>query len=450
MRMDPIDGPRNLLVIVTDEERERCGFPPSVRFPNRDRIAARGVSFNAHHAQAFPCTPSRATMFTGAHAGVTGMRDNVDFRWQRAMSTSVPTLGSLLRAAGYRTAYKGKWHLGLDRESPRSLDRFGFGDWDGHDMAGRPYEGWRRDGATAASAARWLADHSAGTEPWCLVVSFVNPHDIMFYPRFRKPFVGDWDVETPVFDDLSTKPRVQRRWARACDATSGHVWLPRTWRMILNAYIDLHAMVDAHIGTVVDALAASGAEDRTVVVCTSDHGSMAGSHGLRQKGAMLYRENANVPLSVVWPRVTPPGSRCAVPTAAADLVPTLCSIAGARIPELPGRDLTPLLHDPMVTTVGRRDGVLVLSESRSSMGLPSPPVVRDDPRGFLRGVVTSRYKFGRYFTPGRWERRDLHDVELYDTDDDPSELVNRALDPSMRGVRDDLDALLAELVRTEL
>ncbi|MFN8103131.1 MAG: sulfatase-like hydrolase/transferase [Acidimicrobiia bacterium] len=448
--MAPTNAAPNLLVIVTDEERERCGFPASVRFPNRDRIAARGVSFTAHHAQAFPCTPSRATMFTGVHAGVTGMRDNVDFRWQPAMSPSVPTLGHVLRGVGYKTAYKGKWHLGLDPDRPRSLDGFGFGYWDGTDMHGLPYEGWLRDGATAASAADWLADHGAGTEPWCLVVSFVNPHDIMLYPRFRKPFVRDWGVDTPGGDSLSTKPSVQKRWARACDATSGRVWLPRTWRMILNAYVDLHDMVDVHIGTVVDALAVSGAEDRTVVVFTSDHGDMAGSHGLRQKGAMLYRENVNVPLTVVWPRVTPPGSRCAVPTAATDLVPTLCSIAQAPVPDLPGRDLTPLLRDPMGPGVGRRDGVLVVSESRSSMGLPRPPLVCDDPRGFLRGVVTSRFKFGRYFTPGRWDRRDLHDVELYDLDSDPSELTNRALDPAMRGVRDDLDALLAELVRTEL
>lgn len=449
--MERKKGRPNVLLVLTDEERQRSGFPESVRFPNRDRLASAGVTFTAHHAQAIPCTPSRATMLTGAHSPATGMRDNVNFDWQDAMSPCVTTVGDRLRSAGYTTAYKGKWHLGLDRHNPRSLDGFGFGDWGGRDVHGRPYEGWLRDGSTAASAAGWLAEHAGDDDPWCLVVSFVNPHDIMLYPRFRKPLVRDWGVAVPADDDLSTKPRVQRRWAKTCDAIAGPVWTDRTRRMIVNAYIDLHLMVDVHIGTVLDALDASPAAADTVVVFTSDHGDMAGSHGLRQKGAMLYKENLNVPLTVVWPGVAPAGTECAALTAAADLVPTLCAIAGADAGGLPGQDLTPLLAAPTAGAVRGRDGVLVLSESRSSMGLPRPRLLGpDDPRGLMRGVVTPQHKFARYFSPGRASRRELHDVELYDIHADPGELVNLARDPGYRGVRDELDCLLSELVRSEL
>ena len=438
----------NLLVLLTDEERERAWWPASVRLPHRERLAARGMTFGAHHVHAMPCSPSRSTIFTGLHTHSTRVLDNVDFGWQGSMPRSVPTLGTRLRSAGYRTAYVGKWHLTTHDGLADGLEPYGFGHWIPPDRHGAPYLGHRHDGGTARQAADFLARHGHDSEPWALVVSFINPHDIMLYPRFRKLRVHDWGAELPpnFDDDLSTKPAVQRRWRAVCDLTGGRVRKADVWRMIANAYIDLCVEVDRHVGTVLDALAASGAQSDTLVVSTSDHGDLAGAHGQRQKGAFVYREVVNVPLTIAWPGVTQPGTHSDELTAAVDLTPTLLSAAEADptvTAGLPGHDLTPLLGDP--TARSPRARALFVHDAYTSIG-PQGPC-----RGFLRGSTDGRWKFGRYFLPGR-QHAPLSecDLELYDTHEDPLELRNLAYEPGYASVVDEQSSATDELIAAEL
>lgn len=103
----------------------------------------------------------------------------------------------------------------------------------------------------------------------------------------------------------------------------------KTWRTLINAYIDLQLEVDRHVGTVLNALAASGTKSNTLVVATSDHGDLAGAHGLRQKAANLYRENAQVPLTMAWPGTIPAGRSTQRLSGAVDLLPTLLAAAQA-------------------------------------------------------------------------------------------------------------------------
>lgn len=181
---------------MTDEERERLWFPDGVRFPTRDRLAAQGMRFTNHQVHTCPCTPSRATIFTGQHAAISGMFDNVNFSWQRPLDPTVPTMGHLLAAAGYRCAYVGKWHLG--GESRRDgIRAYGFDDWNAPDAHGAPYLGHFIDGRIADRAAQWIDRHANDDRPWLLVCSFVNPHDIMLYPRFRKLRVREHGVDLP-------------------------------------------------------------------------------------------------------------------------------------------------------------------------------------------------------------------------------------------------------------
>ena len=448
-----VTGRPNILLILTDEERERTWFPEQVRFPARESLAARGMRFANHHVHTFPCTPSRATILTGRHAADTAMFDNVNFAWQPPLNPAIPTLGSLLSGAGYRCGYLGKWHLG--GESRRNgLTPYGFGDWKAPDAHGTPYLGHFIDGRTAQRAAHWITQRTGDSQPWALVCSFVNPHDIMLYPRFRKPRVGDHGAELPpnFHDDLSTKPITQRYWRVTCDVTGGQVTDEKAWRRLINAYIDLNLEVDRHIGTVLDALATSGAEPNTLVVCTSDHGDLAGAHGLRQKGANLYRENAQVPLTMAWPGVIPAGGCTQRLSGAVDLLPTLLSAAQAQPPPglpsgvLPGRDLSPLWSDP-----GRavRDEILITSDAFSSMGPAGPH------RGFLRGVITETHKYGRYFLPGQQGLgRAAADLELYDRNADPAELSNLAhpdvAGPGVGALIDDLDRRLDALIAAEV
>lgn len=440
-----MSGRPNILLLITDEERERVWFPDHVRFANRERMAAAGMRFANHHANTFPCTPSRSTILTGRHAPSTGMFDNINFNWQQPLDPAIPTLGHRLAAAGYTCGYLGKWHLG--GESRRNgLQPYGFQDWRPPDTHGTPYLGHFIDGRTADRAAGWIADH-ADAGPWLLVCSFVNPHDIMLYPRFRKPRITDHGAQLPpnFADDLSAKPVTQRYWKVTCDITGGQVRDEMAWRRLINAYIDLNLEVDRHIGTVLDALAASGAASNTLVMATSDHGDLAGAHGLRQKAANLYRENAQVPLTMVWPGVIPAGGSSHRLTAAIDLLPTLLSVAGAGPGSgaLPGRDLSPLWSDPQRVL---RDSVLVTSDAFSSMGPAGPH------RGFLRGIITESHKYGRYFMPGEQHRgRAAADLELYDRVDDPAEMRSLADGTAGAGsMIDDLDRRLDALIAAEI
>jgi len=103
----------NILLIVTDQEYAHQALPVDTSMPNRERLRARGVTFNNHQVTTTVCTPSRSVMWTGQHTPFTGMFDNTNFAWiedMRADPETLPTIGHMLRDLGYYTAYKGKWH----------------------------------------------------------------------------------------------------------------------------------------------------------------------------------------------------------------------------------------------------------------------------------------------------------------------------------------------------
>ena len=150
-----------------------------------------------HTINSCVCTPSRSVLYTGRHIQQTGMFDNTNFPWIQSMSNDIPTVGDLLRDAGYYTAYKGKWHLHKEFETVNKLgsptkiftaemEEYGFSDYFGiGDIIAHTQGGYLHDGITAAMAASWLRGKGrelAGTnKPWFLAVNLVNPHDVMFY-----------------------------------------------------------------------------------------------------------------------------------------------------------------------------------------------------------------------------------------------------------------------------
>src|SRR5205807_3474960 len=118
----------------------------------------------------------------------------------------------------------------------------------------------------------------------------------------------------------------------------------------------LHELADESLGTVLGALEETGAYDDTVIIFTSDHGDMCGSHGLRSKGPFVYEEIMHVPCYVRAPGVTTPGSQSGALATHVDLPSTICELAGATAgSSLHGVDLTPILRDPSARV---RDHVL--------------------------------------------------------------------------------------------
>src|ERR1700676_2204528 len=211
---DPAPQRPNILLIVSDQERQRSWLPPGVSLPWRDRLRAEGLEFTDFHTHSSPCSPSRASLFTGRYLAGHGVLDNVIMPEHTELPTSTPTLGSLLDGAGYRSSYIGKWHLS---HSPTpDMEAYGFADWDGND---RHFMGWAGTGVhfdplIATNAAHWLTENAgprgagsdgagsgrsgsrgAGSgraasggaspehgEPWFLTVALVNPHDVMWFP----------------------------------------------------------------------------------------------------------------------------------------------------------------------------------------------------------------------------------------------------------------------------
>ncbi|MCX4095845.1 sulfatase-like hydrolase/transferase [Nocardia sp. alder85J] len=459
---------RNILILMTDQERAHVVLPAGFALPARSALAERGVFFGAHHTPTAPCSPARSTIFTGLHAPVTGVIDNVGNSeytspqltgglGSPSLDTAVPTLGTLLRQAGYHTAYIGKWHLSDPvGTTPDALSAYGFDEAIDILGGGSPDEGLHNDPGVADRAVAWLDRHRDDRQPWLCVVSFVNPHDMMFCPRFyRLADVPDHGAEVPVnFEsDLSGKPRVQSLWRVENQAVGGPMptdlasaEAKTQWRQWGNWYLELLRNTDDLMARVLTALDDSGRRTDTVVAQLADHGEMGGAHGLRQKGAMIYRENLNVPLVISDPdRPAGHGSTVDTPTSHIDLVPTLAALAGIDATGLTrthGIDLTPLLTPSGTATA--RDAILVTSDAKSSGGLPGVEYC-------LRGAITDQYSFARYSTAEHLGGPDSDRVyELYDRRNDPYELNDLARQPGSAALIGHFNSLVDELAARQL
>lgn len=481
----------NILLILTDQERQRDWLPKDVQLPARQRLISSGLEFTQYHTHTSPCSPSRASLFTGRYMAQHGVSENSSVPGNTELPLSMPTLGHLLREAGYRTAYKGKWHLQA-RADPE-MDAYGFGDWEGNDSAwwGLPGTGTEYDDVIAEQSVRWLSRHARSSQPWFLTVALVNPHDIMWFPldqawwwkaapehvaRMREqmkvrdwgrkdnlppfPFeLDEWFSELPpnFDDDLLSKPDVQRRWMLEMVRQSGAGAMRRDdkklWLRQLDYYVKLHQLNDLAVAKVLAALDRIGAWDDTVIIFTSDHGDQCGSHALRSKGPWNYQETMRIPLYLRVPGRTTPGTRTAALACHVDLARTIAELAGvetAKAPWLVGESLAPLFSDQQAKV---RDYILFAQEWAWYVGV-------EHSRFASTGIFDGRHKYCRYYGIGSNGRDRMglpfagpmlltpdcdfedHEHEWYDLMEDPHELVNLAHD---RGRRAELRRRFDEL-----
>jgi arylsulfatase len=497
----------NILMIVTDEERFTLPKPEGYCLPARERLAADGTTFERYYVASAMCSSSRSVIYTGRHLPVTKIYDNDNMPYVALLDPELGTVGTMLRAAGYYCTYQGKWHLSKAYVTPENpglttdaLEPYGFSEFnDWGDIDGGAWAGLQLDPVIAGQAVRWLRDRAAAVEqdhPWFMAVNFVNPHDVMSFdyggaaraplppglahafatkaPARIPVYQNRWDFDLPasLHDDLSGAAPAVAEFARILDTLFGPVADETHWYEGLNFYLNCLRDVDRSIELVLDALEASGQADHTVVIFTSDHGEMAGSHGLRQKGNLAYDENFHVPLIIRHPDFAG-GVRNGALTSAVDLAPSILAFAGVdeatvktEYEELRGRSLVPALEGR-----GVRDGVLTAVESILTLdasswteagdgrprGRPGPQ--RSDPakRGFLRGYTDERHTFARYFSPLRPNRPATldalfadNDVVLYDRRDDPLEMRNLAADPAHRELVIRYSGLLEALIDTEI
>ena len=401
-------GPYNILFILVDQARYfRPGeLPKDYRLPAYERLARKGIVFENLQINSCVCTPSRSVLYTGRHIQQTKMFDNTNFPWIASMSTDLPTIGDMLREAGYYTAYKGKWHLSKDFETvnelgtptkifTKEMEAYGFADYFGvGDIIAHEQGGYLHDGIISAMSVNWLRGRgmqlTAQGKPWFLAVNLVNPHDVMYINTDRpgepvqarnilghiKPepanplYAKQWTFDLPATYvqrlDAPGRPAAHTDYLKSHDALMGNIanqdW---RWRRRHNYYLNCLRDVDRNIAPVLDELEALGLASRTIIVLTSDHGDLDGAHRLHSKGATFYREQNNVPLIVVHPAHAG-GKRCKTVTTHLDIAPTLVSLSSASAEQkaaittdLPGKDFSHVLAKPEeASPAAIRDGAL--------------------------------------------------------------------------------------------
>jgi arylsulfatase A-like enzyme len=417
----------NVLIVMTDQEAPALRLPPLER-PNFERLAARGVSFTRAYAAYPVCSPSRAALLTGLYPHQNGVLENVNPGVESPpLDPAIPNLGSVFAAAGWTTAWFGKWHLSASEAIPH----YGFA----HAyQPPRGNNGREGDPQVAAHAAAWIRERPAG-EPWLAVVSILNPHDIGEPDRYADVEIEPYPVELPAsFDDDPTAAgRAPELRAHAGSRRENRTPTDHAgWIRYLRLYCHLLERNDPLLGSVLDAVAARADAERTIVVYTSDHGEMGGAHRMAQK-RFLYEESVRVPLLFVASGV---GEATTSERLASnvDLVPTLAALAGVKWPTpLPGRNL---LEPPAAGADADADEAVF-----AEVSIPSTRVLAE--RRLTRMVRTRDWKYVLY--PSGAE-------ELYDTATDPSEVHNLAASPEhaarRAAMRDRLSAWLAATATT--
>lgn len=435
----------NFLFMLVDEMR----YPPVYEtevlrqfrrdyLQTQNALRATGVEFHRHYTASTACSPSRASIFTGHYPSLHGVTQTTgvaksahdpDVFWLDP--NSVPTLGDYFRAAGYRTFYRGKWHVseadlavpgshealasytqtgGRDSlreklyEDADRLAGYGFDGWIGPEPHGSaplntgssPSDGrLGRDQAFASQSVELLKrlDSASDHPPWFLVTSFVNPHDIALWGfAARSLGVFDFTVDSTIpslgglfdatqfartlLDDLSQKPHCQESYRATYDDWMQGVPPPDYFRL----YYQLHKNVDAEMFKVYMALQRMRSARDTIIVFTSDHGDLLGSHRyMHQKWHQAYDEALRVPL-IVSGASLPQGRAVHSITSHVDLLPTMLGLAGYEAAELMdavavghtdavppvGRNLAPLINGDEVVAA---DPVFFMSDDEPSRGL---------------------------------------------------------------------------------
>jgi arylsulfatase A-like enzyme len=408
----------DVVILLTDQQRADAfgaAGATDMRTPTMDRLAREGVMFTHAFAAAPQCSPSRAALLTGRYPHRTGVMGNVAERGQPAgmsspLDPSLLTVGRVFAAAGYQTAYFGKWHLG------GTPGEYGF---ESHDAR-------VDDDTLARRVTHFVQERNAGAtpRPLLLIVSWLNPHDVYGALGARPDARALQRVRLPanLVDDLRGKPFPQRHYLEA-DQGRPYVGADAdVWRRYRAFYNRLVEKVDDEIGSVLTALDLRNA----VTIFSTDHGDLGGAHGLPYKGPAMYDELVRIPLVIGWPgRLAARRSDALV--SLIDLLPTLCDLAGLPGPDgMDGLSLRGILEGKGRTV---RDTVFGEYFGKQAWRVP------------IRMARTARWKYVRYLADGE---------ELYDLVNDPGELRNLARDrgtPSAVSARARLARDLDEWIR---
>jgi len=350
----------NLIFVMADQlGASRCGYAgdEKARTPNIDRLASEGVNFRQAVASSPVCAAFRASLFTGKYTTSTGMVIN-----ELRLGAGHECFGHVLSRGGYRTGYIGKWHLyanemgnHLDPKNsfvPPGPDRLGFdGTWAAFNFnhgyynacyhtdspAQIPYgEGAYEPDAQTDLAIDFIRGAGDVDDPFALFLSYGTPHDPWspenVPPEYLEMF-SDVEFPHPPNYEPENDPHADG-WGQLSAQAREHM---PNWRRVYHA---MTANLDWNLGRLLDAIAAAGLSGDTIIVFTSDHGEMFGSHGRGGKN-IFYEEAARIPLLVRWPGRIAAGTVSDVCLSTVDIMPTLLSLMDLSAPrDAEGMDLS--------------------------------------------------------------------------------------------------------------
>jgi arylsulfatase A-like enzyme len=480
----------NVILFLSDQERAIQHFPDgweAENLPGSMRLRQHGLSFARAFCNSCMCSPSRATLFTGLFPAQHGVTDTLSFGTrfsasERVLPRDLPNMATVFSAAGYEVAYKGKWHLSKplaapdDPEAwtPDDLEVYGFQRWNPPD-AGENRDISQFGGGTADNDGRimtgdgpvadgregvlaYLRDVASRQQPFLLVVSLVNPHDVLAYPQTWDD--GGYDsnawldgkigLPATVDEDLASKPSAQGQFARWLNIGLGPLRDDAARQRYVNFYGNLIKATDAWLVELLDTLEELNLRDDTLLVRTSDHGEMGMAHGgVRQKSFNAYEESLRVPMIYSNPRLFPEPRQSDALVSHVDLLPTLANLIGAPTPARAwqGVDYSTLILDADAAPV-QEEVVFTYDDLRCAQNIAQLAL----PPNRIIALREERYKLARYYdgagnAPDQWE--------LYDLDTDPEERLNLAApgftaSPEQTATRARLTARLEEITATRL
>jgi arylsulfatase A-like enzyme len=421
--------------------------------PRIDEIGQRGVRFENCFATNALCSPSRASILTGTYSHVNGVTTLVT-----PIDAGQPTFISELKAAGYRTAMVGKWHMG---------------DGDGHDPAGFDYwdvlidqgeyfnptflsaEGKRQVRGYATDlitdlALDWVS-RVDGEAPWCVLIYHKAPHR-PWEPddKHRGMYASPIPVPSTFTDDYATRTASARRAAMriaehltaedlkqdppdGLDYEQSALW---KYQRYMEDYLACVASVDDNVGRVIDWLRSHRRFDDTMLMYCSDQGFFLGDHGWFDK-RFMYEQSLRMPLLLSYPRGIAAGQVHNGIVTNVDFAQTILDAAGVgHHPRMQGRSFFgDLTGEPVASP----------AEGMYYRYWEHDDVFHKAPAHY--GYRSSRYKIIYFYNdglglPGTGTFTYGGEWELYDLLADPEELHNVYADPAYRAVRDDMTVRL--------
>ena len=356
----------NILMIMSDEHGPMFSGTyghPLVETPNMDRLAEMGTTFENGYCNSPLCTPSRLSMMTGKYVSHCEGWDNAT-----PLYVGRITWPWLLKSVGYETALNGKMHMmgpkrlyGFDKQltfDPHSDNMLPVYRWkDKMTEAKKPWEDVLEAGPGTSpvtvhddyveqAAHSYLKDDDRKKNPWALVCGFISPHFPLKVPEkyFNKYYPNNSDLPDIPPGHLDNLPPSAKRLQKFTG--TGGPYTDEQTKKARAAYYGLVSFLDEKIGRIIDTLESTGQLENTIIIHTSDHGEMAGEHGLWRK-MCFYEQSARVPIQISWSGGNIPKGRWEKGvTSNVDIVATILDAVGINPVEwnMDGDSLLPYLY----------------------------------------------------------------------------------------------------------